>query len=122
MKHKTDKTKPEFWKMWKVLQYAVMDMALYTKLEFDEQIVITSIFRDIVEGRKLSVHNFWRGIDIRSRNFTKPQIDAILDYVNKRWVYDPSRPILKVIQYHCVAGSAWHFHVQVHKKTVFQGE
>lgn len=120
MKHKTDKTKSEFWRMWKVLQYVVMDLAIYTKLKWDKQIVITSIFREIVEGKKLSVHNFWRGCDVRSRNFTKEQIDDIVSYINGRWEYDPSRKFLHVIQYHNV-GLGYHFHIQVHKKTIFRG-
>lgn len=57
-----------------------------------------------------SVHQFRRGADVRF-NFPPGWLKEILDYMNDKYPYDPSRPKKKTIQPHN-AGSGEHLHLQ----------
>lgn len=83
-----------------------------TGLEFTE----TSRFRmndDGVHGQ-LPV----RGIDLRCR--IKEIGITIEAYINKSWIYDPTRTGKKCCYLHG-KGSNLHFHLQVHPNTEFRG-
>lgn len=47
--------------------------------------------------------------------------DAIAEYVNKRWQYDPARPEMKVCRCHKTIAGKLHLHWQVHDNTKFIG-
>ena len=57
-----------------------------------------------------------RAADIRSNNFTDDECLAIQYAINSTWIYDPDRLNIKCCKYH--GGTAMHFHLQVHTKTV----
>ena len=57
-----------------------------------------------------------RAVDIRSSNFTDDECLAIQYHTNSNWIYDPDRLNMKCCKYH--GGTAMHFHLQVHPKTV----
>lgn len=76
--------------------------------------MVTSAFRDDdvgVHGQKPC-----RGIDLRSRDLRRTQAIAITDEINQKWIYDQSRPDLKVIVFHDT-GRGPHFHIQSHPRT-----
>lgn len=79
-----------------------------TGLEFTE----TSSYRDSGTG----VHTTMpcRGYDLRMRNKMIGQ--AICDFINSHWIYDPRRPDMKCAIIHG-EGSNLHIHVQVHPNT-----
>lgn len=59
-----------------------------------------------------------RAIDLRSSDFTSDQCLHIQYAVNTNWIYDPDRLEKKCVLYHCIAGNAYHLHLQVTDKTV----
>ena len=65
---------------------------------------------------KGSVHNTipCRGFDLRMRD--KKIGKALVDHINKRWKYDPTRPDLECAILHG-EGANLHIHIQVHKNT-----
>jgi hypothetical protein len=61
-----------------------------------------------------------RGADRRCRNAAIG--NAIKQYVNGTWVYDPDRPDLKCCIFHKCDTYGWHLHFQTHHNTKRQGE
>lgn len=59
-----------------------------------------------------------RGIDLRNRS--KEVGLTIEAWVNKHWIYDPSRSEMKCCFLHG-DGANLHLHLQVHPNTVFKG-
>lgn len=86
-------------------------MVLSIEAEFGEQ-EITSLYRIGDTG----VHGQLplRGIDLRCHDANVGQ--AVSEYVNARWTYDPARPQMKCCVYHNV-GLGYHLHLQVHHRT-----
>jgi hypothetical protein len=80
-----------------------------TGLEFTE----TSSYR-IGKG---SVHNTMpcRGYDLRIRDRVIGK--AIAEHINRKWIYDPSRPEVMCCVLHG-EGLNLHLHIQVHPNTV----
>ena len=76
--------------------------------------VITSAYRPGDEG----VHGqiTVRGIDRRCRDAAIG--NAIKQYVNGRWEYDPDRSHLECCIFHKCDRYGWHLHFQVHPNTV----
>ena len=74
----------------------------------------------ITEGYRegIGVHSTdpCRAIDLRSRNYTEGQIQAIKDFINNAWIYDYERPEMACCIVHDV-GRGIHFHIQVHPRT-----
>ena len=91
----------------------LQEIALAAATEFDMW-TITSAYRP---QNVSSVHGTQplRGLDLRCRNENLGKI--VKEWINKRWVYDPSRPWKKCARFHDV-GSGWHIHLQVHPYTV----
>jgi len=56
-----------------------------------------------------------RAVDLRYYIYSAPE--AVRDYTNLVWTYDPSRPHLQVCLLHNT-GRGRHFHIQVHDRTV----
>ena len=80
----------------------------------NSKIVITSGYRKGDKG----VHGTLpcRGIDIRSRIYENPQ--AIVDDINRHFIYDINRPEKKCAILHNV-GHGEHIHLQVHPNTKY---
>lgn len=89
---------------------------------FNKPIIITHIFRTNEEQDQFyagdkkyskspwkSEHQFWRGLDGRSSDFSDEELQAICDHVNKAWVYDSKRPELKTVSVHTI-GRGTHLH------------
>lgn len=60
-----------------------------------------------------------RALDVSSRPFIRPEAMA-LD-ANIHWTYDPERPKFTCVLYHKTPGGVWHFHLQVHPRTLYLG-
>ena len=58
-----------------------------------------------------------RGLDVSSKWASDPLGTA--KEVNAAWQYDPSRPEKLCCLYHKTEKGEWHFHLQVHPKTVY---
>ena len=56
-----------------------------------------------------------RGLDRRCRNAGLG--NAIKQYINRRWEYDPDRPEMEVCIFHKCDEYGWHLHTQTHKNT-----
>ena len=56
-----------------------------------------------------------RGADRRCRNAAVG--NAIKQFVNGTWEYDPERPDMECCLFHKVDDYGWHLHFQVHKNT-----
>ena len=102
----------------------IMNMVnLYSELVFNKSIVITDIYRTQKEQDDIyyynqdyqkkpwkSVHQYWRGVDIRSSIYDEEEIKELVKLANKV-TYDPARPDKKTSLYHTV-GSGLHVHFQ----------
>jgi hypothetical protein len=79
---------------------------------FEVEFTVTSLYRIDDSG----VHGTLplRGIDFRCH---LPEFGRlVVDYVNSRWQYDPSRPEKKCCIFHTV-GKGLHLHFQTHPNT-----
>jgi len=103
-----------------LLRVIVKDASEYAADFLDWNFRFTSIYRTPEENRKAeaktAIHTLWRAIDIGAIEVDRSTIQAITDYVNNRWIYDPERPNLPVC-YSAPHGSGPHCHYQVHKNT-----
>lgn len=106
------------------LRNIILCLDYFSVAKFGKEIVITDIYRTQEEQDEIykkhpnykkkpwkSVHQFWRGIDIRSSIFEKEEINELL-FVLNRIPYDPKRSKKKTAQVHTV-GKGLHFHIQV---------
>ena len=96
----------------------------FTKHQFNKELTITEIFRtqesqDEIYGNNpkyqekpwKSVHQYWRGIDLRVWDFTEHEIEKLTTFFNC-FEYDPNRPEKKTCLVHNV-GAGLHYHLQV---------
>lgn len=100
------------WVKNQVLFEIVNEISAFAEIIIGQDTTITSIFRPKDKG----VHGLWRGVDIRTHNFSEEEIEIILTYINSRWVYDAKRRNFAVLIYHDV-GQGDHFHIQTHAST-----
>jgi hypothetical protein len=80
---------------------------------------LTSIYRTPEEDRELGgtgIHPAWRADDVGAAGVPQEHVDAVTDWINARWEYDPDRPNLPVA-YSKPHGTGAHIHVQVHAHT-----
>ena len=115
----SDKLKPK-------LKSIVILLAYYSWSFFGKRIVLTDIFRTQKEQDKIyknnkayqkkpfqSVHQFWRGVDIRVRkdSLTKKEAQTLTNIANTIQ-YDTKRPILKTALFGDSLHKS-HIHIQV---------
>lgn len=97
----------------------VTEASEYAEERWGWNFTITSIYRTPAEDAALhasGIHVDWRAVDVRTRGQRQEVIDDVTRHINRKWVYDPSRPHLKV----CFAephGTGPHGHYQVHPRT-----
>src|SRR5215216_4099443 len=97
----------------------VTEASDYAEQQWGWRFTITSIFRTPAEDAALhasGIHVDWRAVDVRTRGLSGSVVSDVTNYINGRWVYDPTRPHLKV----CFAephGTGPHGHYQVHPRT-----
>lgn len=108
----------------------LIDLAVFMFLRFKYIVTITCLLRSQQEQddiylshrdpliRKkyrekpwLSVHQFGRGADVRF-DFPLGWLKEIIEYLNKKYPYDPNRPEKKTAMVHN-SGSGEHIHIQV---------
>ena len=105
------------------LQNIANELNDYTNKKFKKGIVITMIYRTQAEQDYLyrnsakyakkkfkSPHQFWHGLDIRSRTFTKAEIKEIVDWLNKK--HNKNQGYYKWTAKCHNVGSGMHFHIQ----------
>lgn len=108
MKFKLESMRNEFWMLHPRLRKILCDLDDFCINEFCIEITITSLIR---KDNAKSVHCYGRGSDVRSWDFSKEQIDAILEYINRLYPYGDG--VHKTIMYHQVGDDSFHFHLQV---------
>ncbi len=89
-------------------------IATETERELEVEFTITSLYRIGDNG----VHGTLpvRGLDWRCHNEAFGLF--VMEYINERWQYDPSRPHKVVCMFHKVSGGGYHLHIQVCAKTI----
>jgi hypothetical protein len=105
----------------------VYDLAEFVKSAFNKEIVITMIGRTKEEQDELykddarhkvkprvSPHQLWHGVDIRSTTFTSEEIKKIEGYLNG--LYNKTNVYSYTAQCHKVGAGVMHFHLQYAKK------
>lgn len=91
--------------------------------EYDLSAIITSIYRTREEQQRAaigigeptnrrSVHEFWRGVDVRVHDWPDSLADAVAAIVNGIFVYDDNRLEMKTAIVHG-EGENRHLHLQV---------
>lgn len=100
----------------------INDLNQYINDTFSKNLVITMIYRTQAEQDYLyrnsakykerkfkSPHQFWHGVDIRSRTFTSEEIAKIEQYINDK--HNAANYYKWTAKNHTV-GSGYHFHIQ----------
>lgn len=104
--------------------YALLeDLRMYVFDEFGKTITITMIYRTDEEQEEIykdnkryqkekfkSPHQFWQGVDLRSRTFTDEEIEVIENYLNS--LYNEVNYYDWTAKNHTV-GLGDHFHIQL---------
>lgn len=113
----TDRIKKEWEsdKLNPVLRHIAVDASIFAGEILRWHPTITCIWRTQGEDQALGgtgIHYYWRAIDLRTKDQEQANIDALIAYVNGRYVYDPARP-KKVVAYGKPHGSGPHIHLQV---------
>ena len=107
----------------KQLYDIVMDIAVYSSETLQKEIVVTSILRTMDEQKEIygyakeSVHLYWRGVDLRSWMYQGAELGKLLEYLNKKYDYDPERPGQHKVDIHHNVGRGQHIHLQNHPNT-----
>lgn len=118
-----DRLQKEFWEIEPQLRLILCDAEAFLH-RFGHTLTLTCLMRTPEEQQALfdakeavattSVHMYGRGGDARA--IDDPVVSqALLDYINLKYVYDPSRPNLKTLIEH--EGTALHYHFQIMEGT-----
>lgn len=82
-------------------------IALSFAYYFNEtEIIITSIHRP---KNKKSVHAYWRGIDLRSRNLNQNKLSFFVDFINRIYPYKKGKIKTAIVH---DSGKGEHIHLQ----------
>lgn len=105
------------------LKNIVVLLAFYSWHFFQKKLVVTGIYRTQEEQDRYyadnekyqhkpwnSVHQYWRGVDIRSYTYDDVEIKTLMKIANTI-PYDLNRPTKKTCIYHDV-GKGKHIHIQ----------
>jgi hypothetical protein len=79
-------------------------------------VVLTESYREQIHPNDLHGTNPVRAVDLRTWCYPVGLAKEVCDAINQEWIYDPSRPSMKVAIIHDV-GQGDHFHIQVHPNT-----
>lgn len=103
----------------KLLREIVLEAAAYAEQKYGWNFTLTSIYRTEAEDAALNasgIHVYWRAVDVRIKGRPQTQIDAVANYINSRYVYNPDKPARKVC-FKEAHGTGPHAHFQVHPNT-----
>lgn len=120
MKHKSERTRGEFWEIRSKLRLILCDADHWLINKGLPGLNVTQVVRSELEQwafwkkgispGKRSVHEFYRGADT-SIVFPEEYNQQLIDYINHRYIYDKTRPHMKTVVRH--GGTADHLHWQV---------
>lgn len=116
IKFKTERQEKEFSQLDSRIKAIVFESANYAET-IGEDVTVTECKRTREEQRKLypdepnkrSVHEFFRGVDLRVWDWKKENINKLKKRINKYWPYGRGK---KACLVHNV-GRGKHFHIQV---------
>ena len=103
----------------KLLRDIVIEAAAYAEEKYGWNFTLTSIYRTRAEDAALNasgIHVYWRAVDVRIKGRPQSQIDAVANYINNRYVYNPASSARKVC-FKEAHGTGPHAHFQVHPTT-----
>ena len=104
-----------------ILRQVIIDIEKEYK-RYDVELVITEWHRNPRHpGDIHAAGPPQRALDLRIRNLPQDIPAKIAETINKKYIYDPKRPAMKVVVYGDKAHLN-HFHVQVHPRTQKTGE
>lgn len=105
------------------LRFIVYAISGYIKEYYNLNLLITEIYRTqemqdeyykddprYMIHKWDSVHQYWRGIDIRSSEMSQGQIHELVTWVNNQIIY--GKEGIYTVKFHSV-GIGYHFHIQV---------
>lgn len=124
IKFKEGVNKEDFFKLdGKCIMLAGFAFEVISSLGFD--FIITELWRP--EMHPDDIHDDYRCFDLRTVGVFKSlnDINFIVDKINKYFIYDPSRPQKKCCIHHEIKDKngkslGWHFHFQVHPRTMVE--
>ena len=100
----------------------IEDLHDFALENFNKGILVTMIYRTQKEQDYLyrnseryairkfkSPHQFWHGVDLRSKTFSPEQIGRMVEYINEK--YNRENHYRFTADYHTV-GAGYHFHIQ----------
>lgn len=103
--------------------YALLIFADIVRFCYDSKIpapTITSLLRtqeeEAAAGAESTSHLTRRAFDLRSKDYTKSQIESVCNYINTHWIKYAAKNSQGQIRgaiYHRVEGGAFHFHIQI---------
>ena len=113
-----ERMREEFWRLTPKMRLIVVDADNYCMEHFHESPAWTEFLRTDEEqlayfnaGQtpdKVGVHQLGRGADKRIFSDAAKTLDLI-DYINKKYQYDPKRPEMKTVSIHNNAAPHLHF-------------
>lgn len=118
-KQELDWLNPNLDKRLRTIIYAIDG---YSQQHFNKEVIITDIHREreeqikiyndrgITENIPRSVHEFWRGVDLRSRIYNKNELRRLCKFINTSFKYTGNK---KSAILHKIGDGRFHFHIQV---------
>lgn len=105
------------------LQILIYAMGGFLQHNYSKPLTITDIFRGDVK----SVHHYWRGADVRTRDLTESQGNAVAKFVNDHFIYgklvDGKQIKFCLFDERKKKSKSWtagHFHLQVDPSGVME--
>lgn len=95
------------------LQYILTGLGSYVRARYGKDLVVTCLLRDAAENAALpgsnpqSAHLRGDAADVRSRDFTTQEVEAIVAHIKKQW-----GPVVHCI-YHTPTGGGPHIHLNI---------
>lgn len=115
-----DRMRNEWWQLSPYLRRVICDADVWCLENGERDGVWTSFIRTEEEQAalfdagltksKVDEHMLGRGADHRMLS-TKEKTQAMCDYINAKYLYDPRRPLMKTMSIH--GGTALHVHTKV---------
>lgn len=85
-------------------------------------LLITDIYRTPYEDQAVEghgIHSAWRAVDVHADSWTDKRCAILADWLNFQYIYDPSRPDMKVALWE-PHGTGPHLHLQTHPNTTWR--
>ena len=106
------------------LRQLVLEVAAFAQTKFDWEIFLTCVYRTpeenfAITGIRDGVHTLWRAVDVRVRDRGPDESLAVATFVNDRWTYDQTRPMMRcaLMEGAGPQSTGSHLHFQAHTNT-----